>query len=198
MQLYSTIANAREQLIAQWQDDRRTRPSKSQLLLTHTNEERCALNARVRELRRAAGELDAEQTVRAGDRQIAIAAGERIKFLQNEYMMQVKNGTLATVERIDAPADRKAGGAVLHVRLDDDLRLAVDTEQYGHFDHGYAVTVHKSQGVTVDRAYVLATKSMHAKLAYVASHPAQGKSGCGGRAGRVRGWRGPDAQPVAC
>lgn len=49
VQLYSTVANAREQLTAQWQDDRRTRPSKTQLLLTHTNEERCELNARVRE-----------------------------------------------------------------------------------------------------------------------------------------------------
>ncbi|CAE6864854.1 ATP-dependent RecD-like DNA helicase [Paraburkholderia aspalathi] len=168
VQLYSTVANAREQLIAQWQDDRRTCPGKTQLLLTHTNEERCALNAGVRELQRAAGELGAEQTVRAEDRQIAIAAGERIMFLQNEYVMQVKNGTLATVERIDAAADRKAGGVVLHVRLDDGRRLAVDTAQYGHFDHGYALTVHKSQGVTVDRSYVLATKSMHAELAYVA------------------------------
>ena len=116
----------------------------------------------------AAGELGAEQIVRAEDRQIAIAAGERIMFLQNEYVMQVKNGTLATVERIDRRQTGKRPAAVLHVRLDDGRRLAVDTAQYGHFDHGYALTVHKSQGVTVDRAYVLATKSMHAELAYVA------------------------------
>ncbi|MFM0016243.1 MULTISPECIES: Ti-type conjugative transfer relaxase TraA [Paraburkholderia] len=167
VQLYSTVSDAREQLIAQWQDDRRASPGKTRLLLTHTNEERCALNARVRELRRAAGELGAEQTVRTEDRHIAIAAGERIMFLQNEYVMQVKNGTLGTVEQIEIP-DRKAPGAVLHVRLDDGRQLAVDTAQYGHFDHGYALTVHKSQGVTVDRAYVLATKSMHAELAYVA------------------------------
>ena len=168
VQLYATVADAREQLIAQWQDDRRASPHKTQLLLTHTNDERCALNARVRELRRAAGELGAEQTVRTENRHIAIAAGERIMFLQNEYVMHVKNGTLGTVEQIESPADRKAAGAVLHVRLDDGRRLAIDTAQYDHFDPGYALTVHKSQGVTVDRAYVLATKSMHAELAYVA------------------------------
>jgi Ti-type conjugative transfer relaxase TraA len=167
VQLYSTVADAREQLIAQWLDDRRASPGKTQLLLTHTNEQREALNARVRGLRRAAGELGAEQTVRTEDRHIAIAAGERIMFLQNEYVMRVKNGTLGTVEQIEMP-DRKAPGAVLHVRLDDGRPLAVDTARYGHFDHGYALTVHKSQGVTVDRAYVLATKSMHAELAYVA------------------------------
>jgi hypothetical protein len=168
VQLYATVADAREQLIAQWQDDRRGSPGTSQLLLTHTNEERCALNARVREMLQAAGELGAEQTVRTEDRPIAIATGERIMFLQNEYAMQVKNGTLGTVEQIDAPIDTKAAGAVLHVRVDDGRRLAIDTAQYGHFDYGYALTVHKSQGVTVDRAYVLATKSMHAELAYVA------------------------------
>lgn len=78
--------------------------------------------------------------MRANDRRIAIAAGERIMFLQNDYMMLVKNGTLATVERIEAPADRKAGGGVLYVRRDDGRRLAIDTAQYGHFDHGYALT----------------------------------------------------------
>ncbi|CAB3804596.1 AAA family ATPase [Paraburkholderia fynbosensis] len=171
VQLYPTVADAREQLIAQWQDDRLKVPGLSQLLLTHTNDERCALNARVRELRRIAGELGDEQTVPivgTGDRHIAIAAGERIMFLRNDYVMQVKNGTLGTVERIDAAAGTNASGAALQVRLDDGRQLAVNTAQYGHFDHGYALTIHKSQGVTVDRAYVLATKGMHAELAYVA------------------------------
>jgi hypothetical protein len=61
------------------------------------------------------------------------------------------------------PVERK-----LNEVFDDGKRLAVDTEQYGHFDHGYALTIHKSQGVTVDLAYVLAAQSMHAELAYVA------------------------------
>ncbi|SAL06690.1 exonuclease V subunit alpha [Caballeronia calidae] len=177
VQLCVSVAAAREQLLAQWQADRQANPDGTQLLLTHTNAQREALNAGVRELRKAAGELGAEQLVSiatsASDgkptgRQIAIAAGERIMFLQNEYAMQVKNGTLATVERIETHADKSASDVVLHVRLDDGRRLAVDTGQYGHFDHGYALTIHKSQGVTVDRAYVLATKTMHAELAYVA------------------------------
>ena len=36
-------------------------------------------------------------------------------------------------------------------------RIAVDTRFYQDLDHGYAATVYKAQGATVDRSYVLAT-----------------------------------------
>ncbi|SCZ74284.1 UvrD-like helicase C-terminal domain-containing protein [Epibacterium ulvae] len=58
----------------------------------------------------------------------------------------------------------------LKVTLDDDPKrdLRINTQKYQHFDHGYAVTIHKSQGATVDKAYVLASRSMDHHLAYVA------------------------------
>ncbi|WP_081455395.1 hypothetical protein [Roseibium aggregatum] len=40
----------------------------------------------------------------------------------------------------------------------------------------YATTIHKSQGATVDRAYVLASATMDRHLTYVAMTPAPG--GC--------------------
>jgi len=39
---------------------------------------------------------------------------------------------------------------------------------YGHVDHGYAATIHKAQGVTVDRVHVLASEHMDRHAAYVA------------------------------
>jgi hypothetical protein len=45
--------------------------------------------------------------------------------------------------------------------------VIVDTRQYDKLDYGYALTIHKGQGVTVDRAYMLATKSLQAEGAYV-------------------------------
>jgi ATP-dependent exoDNAse (exonuclease V) alpha subunit len=43
----------------------------------------------------------------------------------------------------------------------------VDVAKYAAVDHGYAVTIHKAQGVTVDQAYLLATPGMDRSLAYV-------------------------------
>jgi len=54
------------------------------------------------------------------------------------------------------------------VRLDDGRQVAFDVKDYAAVDHGYAATIHKAQGVTVDRTHVLATSGMDRHAAYVA------------------------------
>src|SRR3546814_3612084 len=73
-------------------------------------------------------------------------------FLKNERSLEVKNGTLGTIERVNAQH--------IVVRTDDGRSVAFDTKDYAHVDHGYAATIHKAQGMTVDRAHVLATPGM--------------------------------------
>ncbi len=91
----------------------------------------------------------------------------RIYFLQNDRSRGVKNGTLATLEKIE--------GTQLTARLDgtdgakgEGRRIAFDLGAYSEIGHGYAATIHKSQGATVDVAHVLATGGMDRHLAYVA------------------------------
>jgi ATP-dependent exoDNAse (exonuclease V) alpha subunit len=43
----------------------------------------------------------------------------------------------------------------------------VDFALYNHLDHGYAATIHKAQGVTVDRSYLLGSKYLDAHASYV-------------------------------
>ncbi|MDP4027231.1 Ti-type conjugative transfer relaxase TraA, partial [Methylobacterium sp. NEAU 140] len=47
-------------------------------------------------------------------------------------------------------------------------RVSVPVAEYQAFDHGYATTIHKTQGATVDRSFVLASATMDRHLAYVA------------------------------
>ncbi len=155
-----TREQARAELIASWEHGRQAAPDASRIILTHTNAEVRELNELARGRLHEAGELgdDVHLTVERGARHFA--AGDRIMFLKNERGLGVKNGTLGTVEAVTPQH--------LSARLDDGRRVAFDLKGYAHVDHGYAATVHKAQGVTVDRAHVLATPGMDRHAAYVA------------------------------
>jgi Ti-type conjugative transfer relaxase TraA len=155
-----TREQARGDLIERWDRDRQAEPERSRIILTHTNDEVRALNLAARERMRAAGDLgdDVQLSVQRGAR--AFARGDRIMFLQNERGLGVKNGTLGTIEQVTAQS--------LSVRTDDDRAVRFDLKDYAHIDHGYAATIHKAQGMTVDRAHVLATPGMDAHGSYVA------------------------------
>ncbi|TAL03784.1 MAG: Ti-type conjugative transfer relaxase TraA, partial [Rhodospirillaceae bacterium] len=45
--------------------------------------------------------------------------------------------------------------------------VSVSMADYAAVDHGYAMTIHKAQGVTVDRTYLMASHSMDRHLTYV-------------------------------
>ena len=56
----------------------------------------------------------------------------------------------------------------MSVRTDDGRVVSFDTKDYRDLDHGYAATIHKAQGMTVDRTHVLATPGMDRHGTYVA------------------------------
>ena len=155
-----TREQARSNLIERWDRDRQASPDRSRIILTHTNDEVRALNEAARMRMRAAGDLGHEErvTVDRGDR--GFASGDRVMFLQNERGLGVKNGTLGTLEQVSAHS--------MSVQTDDGRSVHFDLKDYNKIDHGYAATIHKAQGMTVDRAHVLATPGMDAHASYVA------------------------------
>ena len=150
---------ARAELVAGWDEARTSDPSKSRIILTHTNAEVRDLNVAARDKLRDHDELgnDVDVKTERGERQFA--SGDRMMFLRNERGIGVKNGTLGTVEQV-TPGH-------MAVRTDDGRSVAFDLKDYAHIDHGYAATFHKSQGVTVDQAHILATPGMDRHSAYV-------------------------------
>jgi Ti-type conjugative transfer relaxase TraA len=155
-----TREQAREDLIDRWDRDRQASPDSSRIILTHTNAEVRELNEAARDRMREAGDLgeDVRVTVERGER--SFAAGDRVMFLQNERGLGVKNGTLGTIEEVSTQN--------MTVQTDDGRSIAFDLKDYNRIDHGYAATIHKAQGMTVDRTHVLATPGMDAHGSYVA------------------------------
>ncbi|WP_448657776.1 Ti-type conjugative transfer relaxase TraA [Sphingomonas sp. CJ99] len=151
---------ARDALIDRWDRDRIANPDASRIILTHTRDEVQALNAVARERLRIAGALGQDATIATERGARDFAPGDRVMFLRNERGLGVKNGTLATVQSVNAMR--------MAVLLDDGRSVAFDLKDYNHIDHGYAATIHKAQGMTVDRTHVLATPGMDSHSAYVA------------------------------
>lgn len=152
-------------LLQQYLDDRETAdPPSTSLVFAHRRKDVFALNQAIRSAVRlsAGAEPDTIFETETGPR--AFGAGDRIVLTRNDRELGVKNGMLGMVESVDA--DRIA------VRLDADgdasRYITFDPCRYRHFDHGYAVTIHKSQGATVDRAYVFVSRKMDEHLTYVA------------------------------
>lgn len=156
----ATREQARDGLIEGWDRERQASPDQSRIILTHTNDEVRALNEAARERMREAGDVgdDVRITVERGER--SFASGDRVMFLQNERGLGVKNGTLGTVEQVSERS--------MSVRTDDGRSISFDLKDYDRIDHGYAGTIHKAQGMTVDRTHVLATPGLDAHGSYVA------------------------------
>jgi ATP-dependent exoDNAse (exonuclease V) alpha subunit len=149
-----TQAAAKQSLVDMWNDVRINQPDKTHIMLNYTREDVKELNQIARDLRKEQGELGQDHPLKTerGERQFA--ENDRIYFLKNDRDLGVKNGTLGTIERLQ--------GDMLTIKLGkkeghkDHRTITFSTDRYHHIDHGYAATVHKSQGVTVDRSYVLA------------------------------------------
>ena len=148
---------------------RAVRPASETLILAHSNADVLALNAAVRAALTDRGNLAGEQPFVTARGIRSFATGDRILFLENRRLpsqtgatdpIAVKNGMLGTVVT--------AANNVLTVAVDGGWSVTFDAATYAHIDHGYAATIHKSQGVTVDQTLVLAAPTMDRHLAYVA------------------------------
>ena len=83
--------------------------------------------------------------------------GERIQFTAPDKSLGVANRDLAVIESI-YPDGRVIAG------LSNNRRIEFNAREHPHFDHGYAVTSHSSQGLTAERVLVHADTGVHPDL----------------------------------
>jgi Ti-type conjugative transfer relaxase TraA len=164
----------KETLVHAWHASFKESPEKSTLILAHTNKDVNDLNTLARVVLKESGHLAGQEYIYTVKKEVEddfgkrnvrseekpFSQGDRIVFTRNNYGLGVKNGSLGTITELDKQK--------VQVKLDDGKDVTFAPKLNPHFDQGWAVTIHKSQGTTVDKTYVLASYGMTQNLAYVA------------------------------
>lgn len=165
---------AKEELIREWHTTFKENPEKSTAILAYSNRDVNNLNRQVRSLLKESGHLSKGEFTFNIIREIednfgrkenlreekGFSNGDRIVFTKNKYWAGVRNGTMGTVTDIN--------NQKIKVKLDEGKEISFSPNLNPYFDHGWAITIHKSQGATVDFSFILASFEMTQNLVYVA------------------------------
>ena len=119
------------------------------------------LNRRARQALRDEGYLGDDRVVLAGR---GFAEGDDVLALRNDYRLGLLNGTRAVIEQIDTSRHQMTLGT----DTGEQLVVPFAYAEAGHLTHGYATTIHKAQGATVDRCLVLLDDTTSREHAYTA------------------------------
>lgn len=160
---------AKARLVADMMADYELEPDKSRLVLAYTRKDVADLNELIKAEMTEKGMISRENvetlvSVQSDDgitqEKQQFAVGDRILFRENNRDLGVMNGSFGTLYNVD--------GKRFQVMLDTGKTVSFSTDEYNRFQLGYAATVHKSQGMTVDNTYVLGTPHFDRHTSYVA------------------------------
>ena len=171
-------------LVDDWDDYRRANPDRSSVVIAQSNAEVSTLSFLMRERSIRTGgskpvtiqacrgrEPDAKPTA------LEIAVGDRIRIGALHWRKQLFNGTVVTVDELRHTISRVDGSVRAWIRGHTDRGREVsfwhDEIRSFHgqvrLDYGYAMTMASSQGMTVDRAFVLANQKPARETVYPAA-----------------------------
>ena len=85
------------------------------------------------------------------------SVGDRVQFTAPNRELHVANRALGTI-------DQFTQDGLMAMKMDTGRIVSFDPQLLRHFDHGYAVTSHSSQGVTADRVLVNVDHATHPDL----------------------------------
>jgi Ti-type conjugative transfer relaxase TraA len=159
---------ARTALVAQWKADTLADPKASRFVFAYTNADVSQINAELRQVRRDRGELagpDVRFETKHGAADFAV--GDRVQFTDTDKKRHLYNGNAGVITGINARTGQ------LSARLDaaagaPGREVSWFAEEFEGFRHGYAGTIYKGQGKTLDHTYLLHTHHWRAAASYVA------------------------------
>lgn len=120
------------------------------LVLTAKNKDRFFINDQIRERLIKAGRITKGQEIKvtsARSEEVSrnFAKNDKIVFLKNDYKLGVRNGQTGKIIAVDSES---------MTINSNNQHYTIKLAEYNHLDHGYCVTTHKAQGLTVDKAII--------------------------------------------
>ncbi|SEF14902.1 Ti-type conjugative transfer relaxase TraA [Rhizobiales bacterium GAS191] len=154
-------------LVEQWTKDTAADPAASRFVFAYTNKDVDVLNRSLRQVRRERGELGADHIFTTKHGQAAFAVGDRVQFTDTLKGAGIYNGNAGVITGIERETGR------ISARLDapagrEGRRVDWSASEFTGFRHGYAGTIYKGQGKTLDHTYLLHTRHWRAASSYVA------------------------------
>jgi Ti-type conjugative transfer relaxase TraA len=154
---------ARKMLVAAWTRDTAVQPDATRFVFAYTNRDVDALNAALRQVRRDLGEVSGPEVELETKHGVAsFAVGDRVQFTDTLKAAGLYNGNVGTITGLDSDTGR------LSARLDNGREVAWSAAEFEGFRHGYAGTIYKGQGRTLDHTYLYHTEHWRRAASYVA------------------------------
>ncbi|MER8814136.1 AAA family ATPase [Mesorhizobium sp. M0965] len=157
----------REKLVERWAKDAASNPSASRFVFAYTNKDVDALNKDLRAVRRERGELGEDFVFTTKHGEAAFAVGDRVQFTDTLKGAGIYNGNAGVITSIDRNFGR-IGVALDAAAGREGRKVEWYASEFNGFRHGYAGTIYKGQGKTLDHTYLMHTHHWRAASSYVA------------------------------
>ena len=168
-------------MAARYTADVAATPDKRRFMFAYTNKDVATLNRHARALHRQRGDLGQDHSLATKHGAAQFATGDRIQFTGNGRTKAEKNAGLTNgrVGTVTALAIDEHGKARVSVELDaakgdkpQTLSFIVGENskagEFNSFKHGFAGTIYRGQGRTLDEAYVAHSAQWRSAASYVA------------------------------
>ncbi len=170
----------KKELMSDWFKSTQDHPDAKQAMMAYSNKDVLHLNMMARQLKKESGEIGKEEFTyiiernangalgeELGNRKTLLeertfSKGDQIVFTENNTGLGVRNGTLGQITSLDKS---KITATFKEEGLEKEVSFAPNL--YKRFDNGWALTIHKNQGATVDLSFTLASFEQFRNLSYV-------------------------------